>query len=97
MRIFQELESRSCHGHKVMILATALTVNFLVRAAGGPSCGLCSPLLLNIARTCNDIDTSGIVKKHSKVLESFLSSLLLLPLLPADGFLPYFENTRQPL
>ena len=26
--IFQELESRSCHGYKVRISATALTVNF---------------------------------------------------------------------
>ena len=34
--IFQELESRSCRGHKVMISATALTVNLPVFAAGGP-------------------------------------------------------------
>src|SRR5262249_45531328 len=35
--IFQELESRSCRGHKVMISATALTVNFWVFAAGEPT------------------------------------------------------------
>jgi hypothetical protein len=34
--IFQELESRSCRGHKVMISATPPTVNFPVFAAGGP-------------------------------------------------------------
>jgi hypothetical protein len=34
--IFQELETYSCRGHKVMISAIALTVNFPVFAAGGP-------------------------------------------------------------
>ena len=34
--IFQELESHSCRGHKVMIAAMALTVNLPVFAAGGP-------------------------------------------------------------
>ena len=34
--IFQELESHFCRGHKVMISATALTVNFPAFAAGGP-------------------------------------------------------------
>jgi hypothetical protein len=35
--IFQELESRSCRGHKVMISAISLTVKFPLFAAGGPS------------------------------------------------------------
>ena len=35
--IFHELESQSCRSHKVMISATALTVNFPVCAAGGPT------------------------------------------------------------
>ena len=34
--IFQELETHSCRGHKVMISATPPTVNFPVFAAGGP-------------------------------------------------------------
>ena len=34
--IFQELQTHTCSGHKVMILATALTVNFPALAPGGP-------------------------------------------------------------
>jgi hypothetical protein len=36
--IFQELQAHSCPDHKVMIVATALTVNFLPVAPGRPSC-----------------------------------------------------------
>jgi hypothetical protein len=36
--IFQELQTHTCPGHKVMIAATALTVNFPALAPGGPDC-----------------------------------------------------------
>jgi hypothetical protein len=34
--IFQELETYSCRGHKVMIVAIPATVNFPALAAGAP-------------------------------------------------------------
>ena len=36
--IFQELQTHTCPGHKVMISAMALTVNFPLFAPGRPSC-----------------------------------------------------------